>query len=72
VRKPQRPTLAAGCWLIGQLAWDLFAVVGLPASPNVADAAVAVVAICETCDTRGASGAVHEHRLTRAQVAKFR
>ena len=28
---------AAGCWLIGQLAWDLFAVVGLPASPNVAD-----------------------------------
>jgi len=29
---------AAGCWLVGQLAWDLFAVVGLPASPNVADA----------------------------------
>ena len=28
---------AAGCWLVGQLAWDLFAVVGLPASPNVAD-----------------------------------
>ena len=28
---------AAGCWLLGQLAWDLFAVVGLPASPNVAD-----------------------------------
>ena len=29
---------AAACWLLGQLAWDLFAVVGLPASPNVADA----------------------------------
>ena len=28
---------AAGCWLVGQLAWDLFAVVGLPTSPNVAD-----------------------------------
>jgi diguanylate cyclase (GGDEF)-like protein len=28
---------ACGCWLIGQLAWDVFAIVGLPASPNLAD-----------------------------------
>ena len=28
---------AAACWLGGQLAWDLFAVVGAPASPNAAD-----------------------------------
>ncbi len=30
--------LAAGCWLFGQLAWDLFGVVGSPPSPNLADA----------------------------------
>ncbi len=28
---------AAGCWLFGQLAWDLFAIIGTPASPNPAD-----------------------------------
>ncbi|MBV9805405.1 MAG: diguanylate cyclase [Solirubrobacterales bacterium] len=28
---------ACGCWLIGQLAWDLFGVIGAPSSPNVAD-----------------------------------
>jgi diguanylate cyclase (GGDEF)-like protein len=28
---------AAAAWLIGQLAWDLFGVIGSPASPNVAD-----------------------------------
>jgi hypothetical protein len=28
---------AAACWLVGQIAWDVFAVVGSPRSPNVAD-----------------------------------
>ena len=28
---------AAGCWLAGQIAWDLFSVIGFPASPNPAD-----------------------------------
>ena len=32
-------TLAAGCWLVGQLGWDVFGVVGFSRSPNVADAA---------------------------------
>src|SRR5215218_2573029 len=30
-------TVAAGCWVAGQLAWDVFSVVGFPGSPNVAD-----------------------------------
>lgn len=30
--------LAAGCWLFGQLGWDLYGVVGTPPSPNLADA----------------------------------
>ena len=30
-------TLASGCWLLGQLGWNLFDVTGFPASPNVAD-----------------------------------
>jgi diguanylate cyclase (GGDEF)-like protein len=29
---------AVGAWLFGQLAWDLFSVIGSPASPNPADA----------------------------------
>src|ERR1700761_4312192 len=29
---------AAAAWLIGQVAWDVFAVTGSPASPNLADA----------------------------------
>jgi diguanylate cyclase (GGDEF)-like protein len=29
---------AAGCWLFGQLAWDVYGVFGFPPSPNVADA----------------------------------
>jgi diguanylate cyclase (GGDEF)-like protein len=28
---------AAACWLAGQIAWDVYAVIGFPASPNVAD-----------------------------------
>src|SRR5687768_11481291 len=28
---------AAACWLGGQVAWDVFSVIGFPASPNVAD-----------------------------------
>jgi diguanylate cyclase (GGDEF)-like protein len=32
-------TVAAGCWLFGQLAWDAFGVTGFPVSPNVADVA---------------------------------
>ncbi len=28
---------AAGAWLFGQLAWDLFGIIGSPASPNPAD-----------------------------------
>jgi diguanylate cyclase (GGDEF)-like protein len=28
---------ACGCWLFGQLAWNLFGVIGTPASPNPAD-----------------------------------
>jgi hypothetical protein len=28
---------ATGCWLFGQLAWDLFGIIGSPASPNPAD-----------------------------------
>src|SRR5947209_469272 len=30
-------TAATACWLIGQLAWDLFGVIGAPDSPNLAD-----------------------------------
>jgi diguanylate cyclase (GGDEF)-like protein len=30
---------AAGCWVIGQLLWDLYGVIGLPQSPNLADIA---------------------------------
>ena len=30
--------LAAGCWLFGQVAWDVYSVVGAPASPNLSDA----------------------------------
>jgi diguanylate cyclase (GGDEF)-like protein len=30
--------LAAACWLSGQLAWDVFSVIGSPSSPNAADA----------------------------------
>ena len=26
-----------GCWLFGQLAWNLFGIVGSPTSPNAAD-----------------------------------
>ncbi len=29
--------VAVGCWLFGQLGWDLFGVIGSPSSPNVAD-----------------------------------
>src|SRR5579884_3696332 len=30
---------ATGLWLVGQLAWDIYGVVGFPRSPNLADAA---------------------------------
>jgi|SRR5579884_52063 len=30
--------LAAGAWLAGQLAWDLYGIIGFPSSPNAADA----------------------------------
>src|SRR3954454_8326196 len=30
-------TAAAASWLLGQLGWNLFAVAGTPASPNLAD-----------------------------------
>ena len=30
---------AAGCWLFGQLAWDLFGIIGFPSSPSLADVA---------------------------------
>jgi diguanylate cyclase (GGDEF)-like protein len=30
-------SLAAGAWLIGQLAWNLYGVIGFPSSPNLAD-----------------------------------
>jgi len=30
---------AAACWLVGQAAWDLFGMIGFPASPNLADVA---------------------------------
>ncbi|HET9720243.1 MAG TPA: diguanylate cyclase [Solirubrobacteraceae bacterium] len=29
--------LAAGAWLCGQMAWNVFGIIGFPASPNVAD-----------------------------------
>jgi diguanylate cyclase (GGDEF)-like protein len=29
--------LAAACWVVGQIGWDVFAVVGSPPSPNLAD-----------------------------------
>ena len=28
---------ASGCWLAGQIAWDVFSEIGFPTSPNVAD-----------------------------------
>jgi diguanylate cyclase (GGDEF)-like protein len=31
--------VAAGFWLIGQLLWDLYGIIGFPASPNLADVA---------------------------------
>ncbi len=30
-------TIACACWLFGQLAWDLFGIIGFPQSPNIAD-----------------------------------
>jgi len=30
-------TAAAGAWLLGQISWNVFAVTGVPASPNLAD-----------------------------------
>ena len=30
-------TAAAACWLAGQIAWDVYAVVGFPSSPSLAD-----------------------------------
>jgi diguanylate cyclase (GGDEF)-like protein len=30
---------ASGCWLVGQLAWDLFGIIGFPSSPSLADVA---------------------------------
>ena len=53
---------AGGCWLVGQLAWDLFAVVGLPASPNVADVGYwgfAVSVIVSMLRVPGHSRALH-------------
>jgi diguanylate cyclase (GGDEF)-like protein len=41
-RQRRRFTLwavAAGCWLVGQLLWDLYGVIGFPQSPNLADVA---------------------------------
>jgi diguanylate cyclase (GGDEF)-like protein len=31
--------LAAGAWLFGQMAWNVYGIIGFPSSPNVADAA---------------------------------
>jgi diguanylate cyclase (GGDEF)-like protein len=30
---------ASACWLVGQLAWDLFGIIGFPTSPSLADVA---------------------------------
>src|SRR6185312_4378136 len=41
-RQRRRFTLwavAGGCWLVGQLLWDLYGVIGFPQSPNLADVA---------------------------------
>jgi diguanylate cyclase (GGDEF)-like protein len=31
--------VATGCWLVGQLIWDLYGIIGLPQNPNLADVA---------------------------------
>ncbi len=51
--------VAAACWLAGQLAWDLFAVVGTPQSPNASDIgywAFAVVVIAGIVRTPAGAG----------------
>ena len=59
---------AAGVWLAGQLAWDVYGIVGFPASPNLADSgswAFALLAMAGVVRMPGASrsarfGAVFE------------
>jgi diguanylate cyclase (GGDEF)-like protein len=50
---------AAGCWLFGQLAWDVFVVAGMPPSPNLADLgywAFALIVIVAILRARRESG----------------
>jgi diguanylate cyclase (GGDEF)-like protein len=48
--------LATACWLAGQIAWDVYGVIGFPQSPNVADVgwyAFAVLVIASMLRLRG-------------------
>jgi diguanylate cyclase (GGDEF)-like protein len=52
---------AAGAWLFGQLAWDVYGIVGAPASPNLADLgwwAFAVLVTLSIVRMRGGSGSL--------------
>jgi diguanylate cyclase (GGDEF)-like protein len=60
---------AAMCWLAGQLAWDLFGIIGSPQSPNVADAGwsgFALLAMIGVVRAPGASRSVRVVALVEA------
>ena len=51
--------LAAGCWLLGQIGWDVFGVIGFVPSPSIADAgwwAFALLVMVSMVRSRGPRG----------------
>ena len=56
-------SVATGCWLAGQLAWNLFELVGFPSSPNVADLAWFAFALFVMAGLLRAPGASRAVRL---------
>ena len=53
--------LATACWLFGQVAWDIYGVIGFPDSPNLADAgwwAFALIIIVSMLRLRGPSAGI--------------
>ena len=62
-------TFAAASWLLGQVAWDVFSVVGSPASPNAADVgwwAFAALVIAGLVRSRQNSGLIRLVALVEA------
>jgi diguanylate cyclase (GGDEF)-like protein len=56
-------SLAAAAWLIGQLAWNLFGLVGFPPSPNVADLGWWAFALLVAASMLSAPGAPRSLRV---------